>query len=158
MKNLLIIAMLFFLAACGAVDRKEKPMKPSDLQDFASRYAEAWSSQKPRSVALFFSENGSLKVNAAAPAVGRAEIEEVALGFMSAFPDMRVSFDSLGADGERTLFYWTLTGTNTGPGGSGRSVEISGHESWVFDANGLIAESLGSYDAEEYERQLSGGE
>jgi hypothetical protein len=33
-------------------------------------------------------------------------------------------------------------------------VRISGHEDWRFGADGLIAESLGHYDASDYERQL----
>jgi hypothetical protein len=33
------------------------------ITDFAKRYAEAWCSQNPQSVAAFFAENGSLTVN-----------------------------------------------------------------------------------------------
>lgn len=131
-------------------------MKPSDVEDFARRYADAWSSQSPESVATFFAETGSLTVNANPPAVGRKAIEEVARGFMAAFPDMRVTFDELSTDGKRTLFHWTLTGTNTGPDGSGNAVTISGQESWLIDSDGLVAESLGSFDADDYERQLGG--
>ena len=50
-----------------------------------------------------------------------------------------------------------LTGTHTGPGGTGNSVRISGHESWLLDEEGLIAESLGHYDEAEYRRQLEQG-
>jgi hypothetical protein len=45
----------------------------------------------------------------------------------------------LGAD--RAVYRWTLTGTNTGLGGSGKAVRISGHEEWRFAADGLVAES-----------------
>jgi ketosteroid isomerase-like protein len=132
------------------------PMKPSDVEDFARRYADAWSSQSPESVATFFAETGSLTVNDDPPAVGRKAIEEVARGFMAAFPDMRVTFDSLSTGGERTLFHWTLTGTNTGPDGAGNAVKISGVETWLFGPDGLVAESRGSFDAEDYARQLAG--
>jgi predicted ester cyclase len=47
-----------------------------------------------------------------------------------------------------------LIGTNTGPGGTGNRVRISGYELWKIDNNGLIAESSGHFDAVEYERQL----
>ena len=63
----------------------------SELNDFAKRYAEAWCSQNPESVAAFFAENGSLSVNDGPPAVGRAAIAEVARGFMKTFPDMVVT-------------------------------------------------------------------
>ena len=41
------------------------------LTKFATRYAEAWCSQNPESVAAFFAENGSLSVNDGPPAIGR---------------------------------------------------------------------------------------
>jgi hypothetical protein len=59
--------------------------------------------------------------------------------------------------GNRVEYHWTLTGTNTGPGGTGRAVEIDGFESWRIGADGLIEESLGSFDADDYARQISGG-
>ena len=62
----------------------------NDLTEFAKRYAEAWCSQNPESVAAFFADNGSLSVNDGPPAVGRAAIAELAQGFMRDFPDMVV--------------------------------------------------------------------
>lgn len=76
---------------------------------------------------------------------------------MTAFPDMKVLMDALEPIGGRVLYRWTLVGTNTGPGGSGRRVRISGHEDWRIGAHGLIAESLGHFDADEYARQLEHG-
>jgi hypothetical protein len=62
-----------------------------ELTDFAQRYAKAWCSQNPDSVAAFFAESGSLSVNDAPPAIGRAAIAEIARGFMGDFPDMVVT-------------------------------------------------------------------
>ena len=76
---------------------------------------------------------------------------------MTAFPDMRVEMDDLSAAGERFVYHWTLTGTNTGPGGTGKRVRISGYEEWRIGADGLIAESRGHFDATEYQRQLQHG-
>ncbi len=118
----------------------------AELATFANRYAEAWCSQNPENVAAFFAENGSLHVNDAAPAIGRAAIAETARGFMRAFPDLIVTFDKLERQGDRTAFHWTLTGTNTGPGGTGKKVRISGYELWTIDHDGLIAESKGHFD------------
>ena len=126
---------------------------PNDLTDFAQRYADAWCTQNPESVAAFYAENGSLQVNDGSPAVGRKAIAEEARGFMSAFPDMVVTFDKMEQQPNGTEFHWTLSGTNTGPGGSGKRVRISGYELWKI-SNGLIAESKGHFDAVEYERQL----
>src|SRR5437588_6534024 len=100
---------------------------------FPKRYAEAWCSQNPENVAAFFAENGSLTVNDGPPAVGRAAIAEEALGFMRTFPDMVVTMDDVSRDSDGTKFHWTLTGTNTGPGGTGKRVRINGYELWQFD-------------------------
>lgn len=54
-------------------------------------------------------------------------------------------------------FHWTFTGTNTGPGGTGNRVRVSGFEAWRLGADGLILESQGWFDAAEYERQLAHG-
>jgi hypothetical protein len=73
---------------------------------------------------------------------------------MTAFPNMLVAMDSVSLDGGRAVYRWTLTGTNTGPGGTGKAVHISGHEEWTFGADGLISESKGHFDEAEYNRQL----
>jgi len=129
----------------------------TDLNTFATAYAEAWCSQNPENVAAVFTENGSLNVNDGPSAVGRAAIAELVRGFMRDFPDMVVTMDDLSREPNRTVFHWTLTGTNTGPGGTGKRVRISGYELWKIDNNGLIAESKGHFDAAEYERQLKEG-
>ena len=129
----------------------------AELNKFATRYAKAWCSQNAASVAAFFAENGSLSVNDEPPVVGRAAIAEVAGGFMRTFPDMVVTMDDVSRDSDGTKFHWTLTGTNTGPGGTGKRVRINGYELWKIDNDGLIAESKGHFDSAEYERQLKHG-
>jgi steroid delta-isomerase-like uncharacterized protein len=130
---------------------------PAELTKFAKRYAEAWCSQDPEKVAAFFAENGSISINNGPPAIGRAAIAKEAQAFMTTFPDMVVTFDKLEAQPNATAFHWTLTGTNTGPGGTGKRVRISGCELWKIDNDGLIGESKGHFDAAEYERQLKHG-
>ena len=129
----------------------------TDLKAFAKRYAEAWCSQNPESVAAFHAENGSLSVNDGPPAGGRAAIAKEAQAFMRTFPDMVVTMERIVYDEEGTKFHWTLTGTNSGPGGTGKRVRISGYELWKIDNDGLIAESKGHFDSAEYERQLKHG-
>lgn len=134
-----------------------KPMDKEQLTDFGTKYAAAWCSQKPENVAAFFAIDGSLKVNADSAAVGREAITKVAQGFMDAFPDMIVAMDSLVFNANNTAFHWTLTGTNSVPGGTGNKVNISGFEVWTFSETGLIQKSIGSFDAAEYNRQLKEG-
>jgi len=123
-----------------------------ELAEFAARYAEAWCSHNPEPVVSFYAKNASISVNDGAP----APIAEVARAFMRDFPDMIVTFDKLEPRGDRIAFHWTLTGTNTEPGGTGKPIRISGYELWKIDNDGLIAESHGHFDAADYQRQLTG--
>ncbi len=84
-----------------------------ELTKFAKRYANAWCSQDPESVAAFFAERGSISINNGAAAVGRTAIAKEAQAFMTTFPDMVVTFDKLEPRADRTAFHWTLIGQNT---------------------------------------------
>jgi predicted ester cyclase len=130
-------------------------MDSSKLNQFATRYTAAWCSQHAASVASFFAERGSLKINDGAPAIGRDAITNSVQGFMTAFPDLVVKMDRLAVNGTKTEYHWTLTGTNTGPGGTGKFVRFSGFEEWRFGTDGLIAESIGHFDAADYHRQVN---
>ena len=88
---------------------------------FAAGYVSAWCSQDPERVAACYAADGSLSVNGGPPAVGRGVIADVARAFMRDFPDMVVTLDKLSHEGASTQFYWTLTGTNTGPDGNGEA-------------------------------------
>ncbi len=133
------------------------PMDSAALSAFASKYTAAWCSQDAASVASFFSENGSLTINDGVPSTGHTAITAAAQSFMTAFPDMVVTMDDLSFDGGYVTYHWTLTGTNTGPPGSGKAVRISGYEEWTIGADGLIEKSLGHFDETEYQRQLREG-
>jgi steroid delta-isomerase-like uncharacterized protein len=133
-------------------------MDSSKLNQFSIRYTAAWCSQRAASVASFYAEQGSLKINDGSPAIGRDAITKAAQSFMTAFPDLAVKMDQLTVNGTKTEYHWTLTGTNTGPGGTGKLVRIRGFEEWRFGPDGLIAESVGHFDATDYQRQLASGE
>jgi uncharacterized protein (TIGR02246 family) len=127
------------------------------VRQFAARYTAAWCSQNAASVAEFFSERGSLTINDGLPFVGRSAIAAAAQSFMSTFPDMVVAMDDVIEESGRTVYRWTLTGTNTGPGGTGNAVRISGYEEWTIGRDGLIEQSHGHFDTADYQRQLNAG-
>lgn len=127
------------------------------MQEFAERYTAAWCSGEPARVAACYAPNGTLSVNGGTPAAGRDAIAGVARGFMTDFPDMKVLMDGLIVRGRYAVYQWTLVGTNTGPGGGGHRVRVSGFEVWQIGADGLIAESRGHFDGDEYQRQIEHG-
>lgn len=130
---------------------------PEQLREFAEDYTAAWCSMDPEAVAAHYAPDGSLAINGGPAAVGRDALVAVAASFYEALPDMQVFFRYIVADGDQIEYHWTFTGTNTGPGGTGNAVRMDGFESWTIDQAGLIAVSIGSYDAEEYARQLAEG-
>lgn len=154
MKSRLLVLLLVTCAGCAS---EPKPADMAELSEFAMRYTAAWSSQDAASVASFFAEDGSLTINEGSPLVGRDAITAAAQGFMTELPDMLLVMDSLVMAGSDITYHWTLTGTNTGPGGTGAAVDISGYEEWSLSPDGLILKSLGHFDEADYARQLNAG-
>ena len=152
----LSIAFVSGAALLCACTLQDKPTGPA-LTDLGTRYAAAWSSQNPTQLASFYAANGSLTVNGGPPSIGRVAIAAKAQSFMTAFPDMVVRLERMDQHGDHPVFRWIWTGTNTGPGGTGKFVRITGYEEWTLEAGGLIAKSDGHYDEAEYERQLRTG-
>ena len=145
---------LVLLASC---ELRDKPMDIDKVTEFATRYAAAWSSQDPAALASFYAEEGSLTVIDGEPSVDRHAVEQKALEFMTAFPDMVVRMIEVRKEGDHVIFHWHWTGTNNGPGGTGNTVDLRGYEEWTIDSDGLIQESLGHYDEAEYRRQVNAG-
>jgi predicted ester cyclase len=127
------------------------------LRGLAALYTAAWCSQVASRVSGYYAQNGSLGVNGGLPAVGREAITAVAQGFMTAFPDLQVLLDDVLLQGDRAVYQWTLAGTNTGSGGLGHSVRISGYEVWTIGEDGLIAESQSHFDEAAYRYQVEYG-
>ena len=139
-----------------ALDVREEEMAAMQaLRAFAEAYTEAWCSQDPARVAAHFAPDGSLAINGGEPARGRDALTQVAAEFMATFPDLQVILDALEPREGGVRYHWTLAGTHEG---TGNRVRIPGHEDWTIGEDGLIAESLGHFDAEEYERQIAEGE
>lgn len=155
MRAIGLVAIVSFVL--GGCQSKETVMNAGQLKDFGTRYTSAWNSQTASRVAEFFAEDGSLQINEGVPSVGRSAITSTAQSFMTALPDMVLTMDEVSILGDRVVYRWTLVGTNTGPGGTGNAVHVSGYEEWTFGPDGLIAKSLGHMDEAEYQRQLDEG-
>jgi len=131
---------------------------PSEaVWELVLRASRAWSSQDPDGVASCYETTASLTINGGTPSTGRKELAATAASYMTAFPDLHVSVDHVLVAGDAVFWVWTLTGTNTGPGGNGKPVRVSGIEVWTMGESGLVANSIGYYDAETYERQIAHG-
>lgn len=146
-----------WVAASGRNDLASTVGSDAWLERFAASYTAAWNAGDPEAVAEHYAPDGVLAVPGAAPAVGRAEIAEVVRGFMTAFPDLELTFDGFRFVDGRIRYRWTFRGTNTGPEGTGAPVEFSGDENWRLTDDGTIESSIGRFDVEDYRRQLEAG-
>jgi uncharacterized protein (TIGR02246 family) len=133
------------------------PFSRSDAEELGRKYTQAWCSHDPNAVASFYAPDGQIVINDGEPCRGRSEVAEMARGFYDGFPDLAVRMDGIRTSGTYCVYLWTLEGTNTGPDGTGNRVELSGWEYWRLTDDGLVAESKGHFDAEDFERQLAGG-
>ena len=129
-------------------------------QDMAEKmgadYAKAWCSLEASAVAAFYAPDGRIIINEGDPSEGRDAITAMPQGFYDEFPDLVVHMDDIRSSGTHAIFRWTLEGTNTGEGGSGNRVVLSGWEYWKFSDEGLVAESAGHFDTDDFQRQLDG--
>ncbi|TDQ32195.1 ester cyclase [Zeaxanthinibacter enoshimensis] len=146
-----ILITMLLLAGCKS-DKGEY----DKMVEFGQRYTDAWNSRQPEKMASFYAEDGILTVNNGTPAIGRKQLAATARSYMEAFPDMELTMDSLVKVNDSYRYYWTFKGTNTGQNGTGNKVDFSGFEEWTMNEQGLVLRSIGTYDADEYERQLSG--
>ncbi len=133
------------------------PLSHRDAEELGKRCTEAWYSHDPDAVASFYAPDGKITINDGEPSVGRAQVAQMASGFYSGFPDLVVRMDSIRTSGTYCVYQWTLEGTNSGPDGTGNRVVLSGWEYWRLNDDGLVAESKGHFDAEDFERQVAGG-
>lgn len=150
MKTKFSIATLFLILLIVIPGCKSGNSEYDKMAEFGQRYTDAWNSQQPADMASFYAENGILTVNNGKPAVGRKQLAETAKSYMEAFPDIELTMDSL------TDENGTFKETNTGPGGTGNKVDFSGFEEWTMNDQGLVQKSIGTYNAEDYQRQLDG--
>jgi nuclear transport factor 2 (NTF2) superfamily protein len=120
------------------------------VRDLARGYTDAWCSRDPSKVAAHYVPGGTIAINGGEP----TEITEVARSFITAFPDIQVFIDDVVSKEGTVEYHWTFTGTSSE---TGKAVRISGFEEWTLRDDGLIVESRGNYDQDEYDRQLEHG-
>ncbi len=156
MKTIYSFLTILLITLTMATGCKSDKSQFDKMIEFGNKYTEAWNSKQPEKMASFYAEDGVLTVNNGTPAVGRKQLAETAQSYMEAFPDMVLTMDSLTESNGKYRYYWTFKGTNTGSGGTGNKVDFSGFEEWTMNDQGLVQDSKGTYDAEDYERQLKG--
>ena len=120
-------------------------------QRLAREHCAAWTRRDARAVADRYAKQTSMSINGNDPMTRRAEIADMAQGFMADFPDLVLSLDHVLVADHHMVYAWTFEGHHAK---TGRPVCFSGWEEWDLDDALSVTRSLGWYDAEDYERQV----
>ncbi|SIS92611.1 SnoaL-like domain-containing protein [Roseivivax lentus] len=125
----------------------------SELDDLAKRYTEAWNSKVPENVAAFHAPTSGIVINRGEPSAGHEGLTAMAAGFHADVPDLHLSCDGIRGAGTHVVYMWTFTGHHAQ---TGNSLHVKGWEEWELNDEMKVTSSLGWFDGEEYDRQVSG--
>ena len=129
-------------------------MKPNveTARRLAQGHCAAWTDKRPDIVASQYAEKTQMAMNGGDAMTSQAEIAEMASGFMTAFPDLVLSLDTVLAADHHMVYAWTFEGHHKE---TGKLVRFSGWEEWDLDDNLKVTRSFGWYDSADYERQIA---
>jgi uncharacterized protein (TIGR02246 family) len=122
------------------------------FHQIAADYAAALSSGDPKAVASFYAADGKITINRGDDFKGTAAIEEMAAEFFAEIPDLNVYCDTARISGTHAIFAWTLEGHHAE---TKNHVKVGGWEEWELDREMKVKISLGWFDSEEYDRQIT---
>ena len=123
-----------------------------EARKMAEAHCAAWTSRSPDTVADRYSTTTSFSINRGEPMRTRAEIAGMAAGFMTDFPDLSLTCDTLLVADRHMIYAWTFEGHYRE---NGKLARFTGWEEWDLDDELKVIKSLGWYDAEDYERQIA---
>ena len=136
--------------------RKQRPymsVNPQQFEKMIATYTAAWNSGDAAAVADHYAPGRGITINRGEQQFGREAMLAMAGGFMASFPDLKLSCDFSRLAGDRAVFGWTLEGHHAE---TKNFVKASGWEEWELDDECLVTNSLGWFDALDYERQVAG--
>ena len=126
---------------------------PKKAKQMADDYTAAWNSGSAQAVAEFYAKDGGIVINRGEPWQGRDRVAQMAAGFFSDVPDIKIVCDGLRCASDHVVYLWTFTGTHAG---TKRPLRVSGWEEWDLDTDYKVKASRGWYDADDYTRQIGG--
>ncbi len=129
------------------------PLDATQFDKMTVAYTNAWNSGDPSAVANYYAPGKGITINRGEQQFGREAMLAMAGSFMASFPDLKLTRDFVRFAGDHGLFGWTLEGHHVE---TKNFVRTSGWEEWDLDQSGLIINSLGWFDAVDYDKQVSG--
>jgi hypothetical protein len=124
-------------------------MTRQDIERILEEHREAFARRDPLALAALHLPDGTFESPAARVVRGREAIEGLYRYWFAAFPDLELTWTSQVIEGDRAMFFWTLTGTHQGSffgiEGSGAKVSASGAAEFCL-ADGGIASARHVFD------------
>lgn len=139
--------------SCAANLGETMAIDMEQASKLAEGYTAAWNTGSPEAVAGFYAADGRIVINRGTPWIGRAGVAEMAAGFFTDVPDLSLACDGVRVAGDHVIYIWTFTGTHAR---TKRPLCVAGWEEWDVDESRQVKSSLGWFDADDYERQVSG--
>jgi nuclear transport factor 2 (NTF2) superfamily protein len=118
----------------------------------AEAHCAAWTSHDAEKIASRYATTPDFSINRGDPMTTRADIAEMAAGFISDFPDLVLSLDTVLAAEKHMVYAWSFQGHYRR---NGNFVRFNGWEEWELDDDLKVVTSRGWYDAKDYEQQIS---
>jgi uncharacterized protein (TIGR02246 family) len=129
------------------------PVTPEQFETMVETYTAAWNSGDTAAVADHYAPGRGITINRGEQQFGREAMLAMAGGFMASFPDLKLSCDFFRLAGDRAVFGWTLEGHHAE---TKNFVRAGGWEEWELDDDCRITNSLGWFDAVDYDNQVAG--
>ena len=100
-------------------------------RSLAEAHCAAWTARSADAVATRYAESTRFAMNGGEPMTTRAEIADMASGFMTDFPDLVLTCDTVLVADHHMIYAWTFEGRHAG---TGNIVRFSG---WPFPARSM---------------------
>jgi len=118
-------------------------MTRADVEKLLQHHHECFLRRDPSALAADHAPDGTFESPATGLVRGRQAIETVYSSWFTGFPDLLLRWDDAVIDGNRAVFFWTLTGTASGPFygivGSGTQVTATGAADYRFSDEGILS-------------------
>lgn len=116
-------------------------MTRSEIERLLEEHREGFARRDACALGSQHAPDGTFESPAVGVVRGRAAIEGVYRYWFAAFPDLEFTWTSEVIEEDRAMFFWTLTGTHSGPffglPGTGAKVSAAGAAEFRFGAEGI---------------------
>ena len=113
------------------------------MDDLLDRHQQAFASRSAQLLAADHTEGGTFSSPAAGTVTGRGQIQQVYEYWLTAFPDMEMTWNAPIIDGDRAAIFWTFRGTLKGKFFGdvkpGTRVEFEGAAEYIASAEGIVS-------------------